>query len=181
VQIKEQPDRETEELPPRTKPPRSRGKESQYGLEASESEPIAAKPVGETGYGSSPSSYWSVPEKRDFPLLLAHFGKDFEAISNFMKNKTPVMVGGSSPAFFCEFSQPPLHLLSGNISFPNVLSRSKTTSNEEGKLAGPISKTPFKWQKAGRCEANRRVLYQYPVSERKGETKPFYPLWPPVH
>ncbi|OOQ88852.1 hypothetical protein PEBR_11720 [Penicillium brasilianum] len=39
-----------------------------------------------------PSSYWSVAERHDFKMLLAQFGKDFEAISEFMKTKTPVMV-----------------------------------------------------------------------------------------
>ena len=39
-----------------------------------------------------PSSYWSVPEQKDFPKLLAHFGKDFDAISNYMRTKTAVMV-----------------------------------------------------------------------------------------
>jgi hypothetical protein len=47
----------------------------------------------ETGYGSmQPTSYWSVPEQRDFPALLAHFGRDFEGISGWMKTKTTVMV-----------------------------------------------------------------------------------------
>ncbi|KAI5310109.1 hypothetical protein KEM55_001598, partial [Ascosphaera atra] len=43
-------------------------------------------------YGSfQPTSYWSVPEVRDFPALVAHFGRDFEGISQFMKTKTPTM------------------------------------------------------------------------------------------
>nr|KMM67416.1 hypothetical protein CPAG_03750 [Coccidioides posadasii RMSCC 3488] len=47
----------------------------------------------EGGYGSQqPTSYWSVPEQRDFPDLIAHFGRDFEGISQFMKTKTPTMV-----------------------------------------------------------------------------------------
>ncbi|KAK2840533.1 hypothetical protein FQN49_006181, partial [Arthroderma sp. PD_2] len=49
--------------------------------------------LGEGGYGSlQPTSYWSVPEQKDFPDLVAHFGKDFEAISQYMKTKTPTMV-----------------------------------------------------------------------------------------
>jgi hypothetical protein len=51
------------------------------------------KPLYEMGYGAmQPTSYWSVPEVRDFPILLAHFGRDFDGISNFMKTKTPIMV-----------------------------------------------------------------------------------------
>jgi hypothetical protein len=40
-----------------------------------------------------PSSYWSVPEQTKFLQLIAHFGRDFEAIANFMKTKTTTMVG----------------------------------------------------------------------------------------
>lgn len=39
-----------------------------------------------------PSSYWSVYEVKDFPRLLAHFGRDYEGISNFMRTKTAIMV-----------------------------------------------------------------------------------------
>ncbi|KAJ6144079.1 hypothetical protein N7471_003532, partial [Penicillium samsonianum] len=47
----------------------------------------------EVGYGSlKPTSYWSVPEQRDFKMMLSHFGRDFEGISKFMKTKTTVMV-----------------------------------------------------------------------------------------
>jgi hypothetical protein len=42
--------------------------------------------------GNQPSSYWSVPEQSKFPNLIAYFGKDFEAIANFMKTKTVTMV-----------------------------------------------------------------------------------------
>lgn len=88
---KEQHDRETDELLPRTKATRARGKEGVYVFEQAE-EPQA--PKAETGYGSlQPTSYWSVPEVRDFPVLLAHFGRDFEGISSFMKTKTTIMVG----------------------------------------------------------------------------------------
>ena len=38
------------------------------------------------------SSYWSVPEQTKFPSLIAYFGRDFEAIANFMKTKTMTMV-----------------------------------------------------------------------------------------
>jgi hypothetical protein len=42
--------------------------------------------------GNQPSSYWSVPEQSKFRNLIAYFGKDFEAIANFMKTKTVTMV-----------------------------------------------------------------------------------------
>jgi hypothetical protein len=45
-----------------------------------------------TTTGNSPSSYWSVPEQNKFPNLIAHFGRDYEAIANFMKTKTVTMV-----------------------------------------------------------------------------------------
>ncbi|OAQ97483.1 hypothetical protein LLEC1_02471, partial [Akanthomyces lecanii] len=38
------------------------------------------------------SSYWSVSESNDFPLLLAAFGSDWNAIANHMGSKTAVMV-----------------------------------------------------------------------------------------
>ncbi|KAL9119724.1 MAG: hypothetical protein Q9187_003723 [Circinaria calcarea] len=41
---------------------------------------------------SQTSSYWSVPEQTDFLNLIGHFGSDWQAISNHLKNKTPVMV-----------------------------------------------------------------------------------------
>jgi hypothetical protein len=45
-----------------------------------------------TTTGNPPSSYWSVPEQNKFPHLIAYFGRDFEAIANFMKTKTVTMV-----------------------------------------------------------------------------------------
>jgi hypothetical protein len=88
-------------IPPnsRPRPGRGRAKEGMYVFETTEAEPIMAPKPSETGYGSlQPTSYWSVPEQRDFPRLLAHFGRDFEGISNFMKTKTTVMV---SKPFIC--------------------------------------------------------------------------------
>jgi hypothetical protein len=38
------------------------------------------------------SSYWSVPETTDFPVLLRHFGTDWHAIAKFMTSKTHIMV-----------------------------------------------------------------------------------------
>jgi hypothetical protein len=78
---------------PRSRTARGRAKEGMYVFDTTEAEtPMPAKAM-ETGYGGmQPTSYWSVPEQRDFPRLLAHFGRDFEGISNFMKTKTTVMV-----------------------------------------------------------------------------------------
>lgn len=39
-----------------------------------------------------PSSYWSVPEQKRLPELLAHYGRDFEMIANKLGTKTTVMV-----------------------------------------------------------------------------------------
>ena len=38
------------------------------------------------------SSYWSLPEARDFPILLRHFGSDWHGIAKFMTSKTHKMV-----------------------------------------------------------------------------------------
>jgi hypothetical protein len=38
------------------------------------------------------SSYWSVPEVNDFPLLLQHFGTDWHALAKWMASKTHIMV-----------------------------------------------------------------------------------------
>lgn len=95
-------DREKSEKDPQTGIPRprnargGRGKDGAlqgYIFESTEVDPALASKQTEIGYGSQqPTSYWSVPEQRDFPRLLAHFGRDFEGISNFMKTKTTVMV-----------------------------------------------------------------------------------------
>ncbi|KAJ5831729.1 hypothetical protein N7474_000040 [Penicillium riverlandense] len=84
-------DKEASTPMPRGRAPRGRTKEGMYVFESTEADIPAKQP--ETGYGSlQPTSYWSVPEQRDFPQLLEHFGRDFEGISNFMKTKTTVMV-----------------------------------------------------------------------------------------
>ncbi|KAJ5563131.1 hypothetical protein N7461_001892 [Penicillium sp. DV-2018c] len=85
---------EKDSLPPvpRGRVGRGKAKEGVYVFESTEVEPVATKQP-ETGYGSlQPTSYWSVPEQRDFPALLGHFGRDFEGISSWMKTKTTVMV-----------------------------------------------------------------------------------------
>lgn len=101
VRVKEQ-ERESEEPLPKSRSSRARGKDSIYVFDASADQDAAAtKPTSEMGYGSmQPTSYWSVPEVRDFPTLLAHFGRDFEGISNFMKTKTPIMVSFFFFVFF---------------------------------------------------------------------------------
>lgn len=98
VRPKEPQEREATDVPPRARSGRGRPKEGVYVFESTEQEtPAPARQPEVGGYGSlQPTSYWSVPEQRDFPLLLAHFGRDFEGISNFMKTKTTVMV--CSPA-----------------------------------------------------------------------------------
>lgn len=97
ARAKEQLEREASEALPRARPGRSRAREGMYVFDSMESD--VATPTRqpdrqpEMGYGSlQPTSYWSVPEQRDFPQLLAHFGRDFEGISQFMKTKTTVMV-----------------------------------------------------------------------------------------
>ena len=47
--------------------------------------------------GTQPSSYWSVPEATEFPLLLRSFGSDWAAIATHMRTKTAVMVSAWSP------------------------------------------------------------------------------------
>lgn len=42
--------------------------------------------------GSQASSYWSVSEATDFPLLLSSFGSDWSKLASHMGTKTPVMV-----------------------------------------------------------------------------------------
>ena len=49
------------------------------------------EPAQPRGAGTA-SSYWSVPESRDFQLLLGHYGTDWHAIANAMKTKTHTMV-----------------------------------------------------------------------------------------
>ncbi|CAG8944212.1 unnamed protein product [Penicillium salamii] len=86
-------ERESLQQIPRGRIGRGRAKDGVYVFESTEVEqtPISKQP--ETGYGSlQPTSYWSVPEQRDFPALLGHFGRDFEGISGWMKTKTTVMV-----------------------------------------------------------------------------------------
>ena len=101
---------EKESVPPipRGRVGRGRAKEGVYVFESTEVEPPLATKQLETGYGPlQPTSYWSVPEQRDFPALLGHFGRDFEGISAWMKTKTTVMVRieSSHPKFLVLSSQ----------------------------------------------------------------------------
>ncbi|KAL4939819.1 hypothetical protein BDV06DRAFT_29881 [Aspergillus oleicola] len=83
---------------PRSKSGRGRPRDSIYAVEPTDLDnaaiPSAAGAVRPDMNYNSPqtTSYWSVPEQRDFPVLLAHFGRDFEGISNFMKTKSTQMV-----------------------------------------------------------------------------------------
>jgi hypothetical protein len=90
---REMSEREAQIPASRPRAGRGRAKEGVYVFESTETDPAMMPKQLETGYGIlQPTSYWSVPEQRDFPRLLAHFGRDFEGISNFMKTKTTVMV-----------------------------------------------------------------------------------------
>lgn len=96
ARAKELSEREPSESLPRARAGRGRPRDGVYVFEPMEPEAAAPVRQAEMGYGSlQPTSYWSVPEQRDFRLLLAHFGRDFEGISNFMKTKTTVMVSGT--------------------------------------------------------------------------------------
>ena len=66
--------------------------EPQLLQEQDPNRPHSLAPLTEMSMINQPSSYWSVPEQTKFPSLVAHFGKDFEAIANFMKTKTVTMV-----------------------------------------------------------------------------------------
>lgn len=89
---REPTDREPGDAPARARLGRGRAREGMYVFESMDPDAAPARQQ-EMGYGSlQPTSYWSVPEQRDFPMLLAHFGRDFEGISNFMKTKTTTMV-----------------------------------------------------------------------------------------
>lgn len=139
ARAKEPPEREPSEAVPRAKPGRARAREGIYVFESMEPDIAApARPPDrqpELGYGSSqPTSYWSVPEQRDFPQLLAHFGRDFEGISNFMKTKTTVMV---CACFFYS-------ILLGSFSEPGLTwchNRSRIISNGELTRARRTSMT----------------------------------------
>ncbi|CAI7609755.1 unnamed protein product [Penicillium palitans] len=68
--------------------PEPRGTEDTNAFDAS-----ASTKEQDVDYRSlKPTSYWSVSEQRDFTILLSHFGRDFEGISQFMKTKTTTMV-----------------------------------------------------------------------------------------
>jgi hypothetical protein len=139
VKIKEQ-EPSNEDLIPRNKPAR-RGKDSIYVFDAS-ADYEALKPSYEMGYGAmQPTSYWSVPEVRDFPILLAHFGRDFEGISNFMKTKTPIMV-----SFFLSFRVYPVFLYFrmlvaaiGPRTVPQIVTWSACSSSREVISAAQFS------------------------------------------
>ncbi|KAL2828022.1 hypothetical protein BDW59DRAFT_53639 [Aspergillus cavernicola] len=98
LRFKEQLERDHLEYLPRSKPGRGRQRDGLFAFESTEPESTAATPAPgavrpEMNYNSpQTTSYWSVPEVRDFPALLGHYGRDFEGISNFMKTKSTQMV-----------------------------------------------------------------------------------------
>ncbi|KAK9848379.1 hypothetical protein MYU51_016809 [Penicillium brevicompactum] len=93
IRERQRAERESLQPVPRGRIGRGRAKDGVYVFESTEPEQPLANKQHESGYGSlQPTSYWSVPEQRDFPALLGHFGRDFEGISGWMKTKTTVMV-----------------------------------------------------------------------------------------
>jgi hypothetical protein len=125
---------EKESVPPipRGRAGRGRAKEGVYVFESTEVEPPLASKQLETGYGSlQPTSYWSVPEQRDFPALLGHFGRDFEGISAWMKTKTTVMVRIESfhPKFSFVFPFSVSYVSVCRLAGLRVWCRSKTSIN----------------------------------------------------
>ncbi|OJD11073.1 hypothetical protein AJ78_08085 [Emergomyces pasteurianus Ep9510] len=87
----DQKDIASDDLVPRPKSTKARSKEAVYAFDTAELE-TAAKSLEPRSGSLQPTSYWSVPEQREFPDLIRHFGKDFEAISQYMRTKTPTMV-----------------------------------------------------------------------------------------
>ncbi|QSS50739.1 MYB DNA-binding domain-containing protein [Histoplasma capsulatum var. duboisii H88] len=87
----EQKDIAPDHLTQQGKPTHACEKENVYVFDAVEPE-VPAKPVETRPGFLQPTSYWSVPEQREFPDLIRHFGKNFEAISQYMRTKTPTMV-----------------------------------------------------------------------------------------
>ncbi|PWY78490.1 hypothetical protein BO94DRAFT_558822 [Aspergillus sclerotioniger CBS 115572] len=73
------------------------------------------------------SSYWSIAEQRDFPMLLSHFGRDFEGISNYMRTKTPVMIQN----YFQR------RVDSGNKDFEGIVAEAEA-KKARGEPTGPL-------------------------------------------
>ncbi|KAL4787036.1 hypothetical protein BJX76DRAFT_319830 [Aspergillus varians] len=98
VRFRDQLEGDRIDVPPRSKSGRGRPRDGVYTFEPTELESVTLTPATgavrpDMNYNSpQTTSYWSVPEVRDFPSLLAHFGRDFEGISNFMKTKSTQMV-----------------------------------------------------------------------------------------
>ena len=44
------------------------------------------------GSTAQATSYWSVPEQQKFPQLIGYYGRDFQAVADFMKTKTVTMI-----------------------------------------------------------------------------------------
>lgn len=78
---------------PRGRTPRGRPNDGDYGFESTGLELPLANKQPDPPYGSlQTTSYWSVPEQRDFPALLGHYGLNYDGIASWMKTKTPTMV-----------------------------------------------------------------------------------------
>lgn len=82
------------EPPQQPQPPPPQPQQQQQHLQQP---PVATLDLGSTSSADrkptvQASSYWSVPEANDFPLLLRSFGTDWVAIAGHMKTKTAVMV-----------------------------------------------------------------------------------------
>ncbi|KAK2749577.1 hypothetical protein FQN55_003277 [Onygenales sp. PD_40] len=82
----------TEDMAPRMKAAKARTKEVMYAFDSLEPEAPPPKLAEGRPASLQPTSYWSVPEQREFPDLICHFGKDFDSISQYMRTKTPTMV-----------------------------------------------------------------------------------------
>ncbi|KAJ5827300.1 hypothetical protein N7447_004063 [Penicillium robsamsonii] len=106
------------------------------GMDVFDASASTKKP--DVGYGSlEPTRCWSVPEQRDFKMMLSHFGRDFEGISKFMKTKTTVMVRD----FFQQ------RLDSGQKEFEEIVAEAeakKVRGEPTGSL--PVPSAAPKWQ-----------------------------------
>ncbi|KAL4914656.1 hypothetical protein BDW62DRAFT_190051 [Aspergillus aurantiobrunneus] len=119
VRFRDQLEGDRVDVPPRSKSGRGRPRDGVFAFEPTELESTTIAPATSAirpEMNPQTSSYWSVPEVREFPTLLAHFGRDFEAISNFMKTKSTQMVKN----YFQR------RIDSGNKDFEDIVSDAET-------------------------------------------------------
>jgi hypothetical protein len=166
--LKEQAERDQVDGPSRSKPGRGRQREGIYAFESTEAESATATPIpgaARQDMYNSPqtTSYWSVPEQRDFPLLLAHFGRDFESISNFMKTKSTQMVRAG-------MTDNPI----ANVRYDFILtiSRSKTISSDDLILGREIMRKSLQMRSSKSLVASRQAPCPSPISRLNDATKP---------